>query len=363
MNDLDQARSAINRIDKEMAALFEERMKAAEIIANFKKENGLSVKDNKREAELIAKNRSYIQDEIIESYYVQFLRKIIDLSCDYQTRCMTDLKVAYSGVEGAYAYIAAKRMFPTSQLIAYPNFQAAYKAAEVGEADCVVLPFENSYAGEVGPVMDLLFSGNLYVNQVLDLEIVHNLLAVKGADVSKIKTVVTHPQALEQCGEYIAKHGFETLSYSNTAAAAKFVKEKNDPTIAAIASDETADIFGLEILESRVNTSNSNTTRFGAFTTIQHRIAPAVNNSNERFILMFNIKNEPNSLAKTLDIIGAHRFNMISLRSRPMKDLNWSYYFYVECEGNVESDEGKSMLRALSAMCEKVKLVGSFYKA
>ena len=361
MNELETARNEISRIDKEMAALFEQRMHAAAVIAGYKKQHGLSVKDPAREKELIDRNRALIESADIESYYVQFLKKTIELSCEYQSKILNGMKVTYCGVEGAFAYIAAKRMFPEAELVPYSDFGDAYEAVERGEYDCVVLPLENSAAGEVGTVMDLLFSGSLYINQVLDLPIVHNLMANEGASLDGIKTVVSHPQALDQCGEYIRQHGFETLPYSNTALAAKHVKETGDPGLAAIASDDTSTLFGLKVLDKSINDVKNNTTRFAAFSRAQNRPSSPKKREDENFILVFTVRNEAGSLAQTLNIIGAHGFNMRSLRSRPMKELQWNYFFYIEAEGNIYNENGQDMLRELGAVCAKLRLVGTYY--
>ncbi len=361
MNELQEARNEISAVDAEMAKLFERRMRAAAVIADYKRKNGLSVKDEAREEELIKRNRSYIDSADIESYYVQFLRKTIDLSCEYQARLMEGMRVTYCGVEGAFAHIAAKKMFPGAELTAFSDFAGAYKAVERGEYDCVVLPLENSAAGEVGTVMDLIFSGDLFVNQVIDLSIVHNLLGAPGSAMDGIKTVISHQQALDQCGEYIRSHGFETQAFSNTALAAKYVKECGDRTVAAIASDETSDIFGLSVLDKVINDSKNNTTRFAALSRAQNRPAGSNRRAEENFILVFTVKNEAGALAQTLNIIGAHGFNMRNLRSRPMKDLQWSYFFYIEAEGNINTENGRDMLRELSAVCAKLKLVGTYY--
>lgn len=361
MNELQEARNEISAVDEEMARLFERRMRAAAVIADYKRRNGLSVKDPAREQELIKRNRSYIESEEIESYYVQFLRRTIDLSCEYQARLMEGMRVTYCGVEGAFAHIAAQKMFPGAQLFPFSDFADAYKAVERGEYDCVVLPLENSAAGEVGTVMDLIFSGELFVNQVVDLSIVHNLLGVPGAALDGVKTVISHQQALDQCGEYIRSHGFETRAFSNTALAAKFVKDSGDASVAAIASDETSDIFGLNILDRGINDSKINTTRFAALSRAQNRPAGKSSREEENFILVFTVKNEAGALAQTLNIIGSHGYNMRNLRSRPMKDLQWNYFFYIEAEGNVNTENGRDMLRELSAVCAKLKLVGTFY--
>lgn len=361
MNELDKARKDINEIDEEMARLFERRMQAGEAIARFKQEHGLSVKDPAREAQVIERGRERISDPVIEAYYVDFLKNNIELSCNYQERILNGMKVAYCGVEGAFAYIAARRMFPQARLVPYGDFKSAYNAVSKGDADCAVLPMENSYAGEVGTVTDLLFSGDLYVNQVLDLPVTHDLIALPEASAEDIKTVVSHPQALEQCAEYISKHDFKTQTYSNTALAAKLVKESGDKSVAAIASPETAEIFGLKVLESRINTDTKNTTRFAALSRTQNFPANVKKREDESFILVFTVRNEAGALAQTLNIIGIHGFNMRSLRSRPMKDLLWNYYFYIEAEGNINTENGRAMLQELSAICAKLKLVGTYY--
>ena len=361
MNELDVARKIISETDAKIAELFEKRMQAAELIAKYKKEHGLSILDISRERELIVKNAEYVSDPVIREYYVRFLKETMAISRDYQSRLNYGIKVAYSGVPGAFAYIAARRMFPEGELVSYPNFDEAYKAVENGEADTVVLPIENSFAGDVGTVMDLLFSGSLYVNQVIDIGIEHNLIACDGASLDTVRTVVSHEQALSQCAEYIKARGYETQVYPNTALAAKHVKELNDPSVAAVASDETASLYGLKILASKIHTSKTNTTRFAAFSRAQHTLDKGVAKTNQSFILVFTVRNEAGALAKTLDIIGAHGFNMRNLRSRPMKELMWSYYFFVEAEGNIDSRDGKDMLRELSATCDKLKLAGVFY--
>ena len=361
MSELDKIRENINNIDEQMAQLFEKRMEMSEQVAAFKKARGLSIRDAERERELIDRNRGSITDPAVASYYVQFLRGVLDLSCAYQSRLLSGMKVAYSGVEGAYGYLAARRMFPEARLIAYPDFAAAHRAVEVGEADSVVLPLENSYAGEVGAVMDLLFSGELYINQVLDMEIDHSLLGVENATVDTVRAVVSHPQALRQCDDYIRSRGLETESYSNTALAARRVREANDPALGAIASEEAAAIFGLQVLDRNINTAKNNTTRFAALSRTRNRPDATRKREDENFVLVFTVQNDAGSLAQTLNIIGAHGYNMRTLRSRPMKDLSWKYFFYVEAEGSINTTNGREMLQELSATCAKLRLVGSYY--
>ena len=227
-----------------------------------------------------------------------------------------------------------------------------------GDCDAVVLPLENSYAGEVGQVTDLMFSGPLYVNHILPLSVTHDLLAVEGATLETIQTVVSHPQALAQCEEFLRSHGYKQMTYANTALAAEYVAQLNDPTVAAIASAESAERFGLKPLAEGINQSQVNTTRFAVLTRSENRNVGKQHGAH--FILVFTVRNEAGSLAQALNVIGSFGFNMRTLRSRPMGELLWQYYFYIEAEGNIHSSDGENMLRRLAVYCDKVKCVGSF---
>lgn len=362
MSLLEEKRKEINQIDAEMAELFERRMKACYGVAEYKREHGLPVLDAAREAEVIAKGAERIEDAALREYYISFLKDVMKTSRAYQTRLLEGMRVVYSGVEGAFGHIAAKKAFPEAKHIeASSDFAEAYHGVEDGKYDCAVLPIENSYAGDVGDVMDLMFSGSLYVNQVIELEVNHNLLAKPGVSLDKIRCVVSHPQALEQCADYIKAHGWQTISYSNTALAAKYVAEQEDETVAAIASEETAEAFGLELIARRIHTARNNTTRFAVLSRTQNLPAPTERTGREHFMLMFTTKNEAGALVQPLNILGAHGFNMRNLRSRPMKELIWSYYFFVEAEGNISTQNGQDMLKELSAVCAQIKLVGTYH--
>ena len=360
MDNLNEYRNNITEIDAKMAALFEERMENCKKIAEYKQANGLSVRDKKREKELIAKNKDIIKDDDIRSYYVRFLESTIDISCAYQEMTMQGMKVAYGGNEGAFAHIAAKQLFPEARLISMHDFTEAYRSVESGENDLAVLPLENSQAGEVGTVMDLMFSGSLYVRQVFDLPVRHHLLVHKGTKREDIKTVISHPQALAQCGGYLRDLNVETIEAANTSEAAKRVADSNDKTVAAIASEETAKKYGLEILKTDIQDNGSNTTRFAVFSRSAGDNSIKSDASDENFIIMFTTKNEAGALARTLNIIGAHGYNMKSLMSRPLKSLAWNYYFFIEAEGNIHSQNGQYMMQELGALCAELKLVGSY---
>ena len=360
MNSLEKARKLINETDLQMARLFEERMGAVLEIAKYKKEHGLSVYDKKREDEILQIAPSRIENQEIAEYYVNFVRNTMELSKAYQERYMNGMRVAYCGTEGAFAHIAAMKLFPSATAVAYGSFADAYDAVVSGECDSAVLPVENSYNGEVGQVTDFMFSGSLFVNSMTELAVSHDLLVVPGTRIEDIKEVLSHPQALAQCSDYVREKGFSTQEYTNTALAARYVAEKGERSVAAIASKEAADIFGLEVLVQNINASRSNTTRFAVFS--RARSKHVQGEAGIHSILLFTVRNEAGALARAIDVIGKYGFNMRTLRSRPMKELLWQYYFYVEAEGDIDSDEGKAMMAELSQYCDRLKSCGTYIK-
>ncbi|HHT23970.1 MAG TPA: bifunctional chorismate mutase/prephenate dehydratase [Clostridiaceae bacterium] len=357
-NDLKQSRENINQVDRQMADLFEQRMKLAEGIAAYKQEHGLQVYDQEREEEMIRNNSDWIQDEVLKGYYADFLRQTMRISRSYQNRLLSGMKIGYSGIEGAYAHIAARKLFPTALKESYNGFKATYDAVVEGECDIAVLPLENSSAGEVGQVTDLLFSGPLFINATYELTITHDLIGLPGSKFEDIKTVISHPQALDQCTKFIKDNNLKQIATDNTATAAQYVAKQNDPCIAAIASKDSAELYGLETLAAGINTEKSNTTRFAILSASENRSIS--NNNDVHFALMFTVAHEAGSLARALNIIGAHGYNLRTLRSRPMPELMWQYYFYAEADGNIYTPDGQDMLEALQVCCNQVKMIGSF---
>ncbi|MBR3539044.1 MAG: bifunctional chorismate mutase/prephenate dehydratase [Eubacterium sp.] len=266
------------------------------------------------------------------------------------------MKIAYSGVRGAYAYIAAGKIFPEEERISCPSFGGVYEAVTEGKCEYGVLPIENSFAGDVAQVMDLLYFGGLYIAGIYEMPIIHHLLGIQGTELGKIQSVYSHPQALDQCCEYIRKKGFQQSAATNTAVAAKEVAEKKDPTLAAIASKETAELYGLKILDRHINEKDDNMTRF---VVISRKPEPLIER-REAFSLILTVKNEAGAFAKAITTIGQKGFNMRAIRSRPAKSLAWSYYFYIEGEGDLMTGEGRSMLRELQDNCEIIRVLGNY---
>lgn len=358
MEDLKNLRKEITEIDNEMADLFTRRMKLVAEVARYKQHKGLPVLDAKREEQVIAGGTARISDDELKPYYMNFLKETMKVSRSYQTKLLEGVKVAYCGTEGAFAHIAASHIFPKAKKIAYTSFKKAYESVQNGECDCAVLPVENSFAGYVDQVNDLMFSGPLFINGMYDLAVTHDLLGIEGATLKDVKTVVSHSQALSQCAEFIKENGFKEIEYSNTALAAQHVKEENDKSVAAIASAESAKLMGLEVLARSINDDRSNTTRFAVFSASDN--SATGNSGNSYFSLVFTARNEAGSLAEALNIIGKHGFNMRTLRSRPMRQLMWQYYFYVEAAGDIYSENGRQCVEEMKSCCDKIKIVGSY---
>lgn len=355
MDDLQTARSQINRIDAEMTKLFEERMQAVNTVAAYKKAHGLPVFDAVREKEVIEKNAALLSDASLSPYYRKFIMEAMRVSRQYQSSLLNEGTVGYQGIPGAYSHIALRALFPNRKEKAFGTFEEVFRAVQKGELACGVVPFENSYTGEVGETLDLLFQYHLHIISVYDLKIGHSLLAVKGAALRKIQRVYSHPQALAQCRGYLEANGFEAIPCLNTAIAAKQISEAGDPSLAAIASSQTAALYGLEVLASNISTSPENTTRFIV-------LSREASGNGNHFSLLFTLDHVAGRLAAVIQVIAKHGFNMECIRSKPIRSLPWQYYFYVELEGDISSDEGQALQKELAENCREVKFLGSYQK-
>lgn len=355
MDSQQTARKKIDDIDRRMAELFVERMRAVETLYEYKKEHGLPIRDEQRERAMLEHNAALVEDGVLKEYYIDYLQSVMSLSRAYQHRMQSGLRVAYSGVEGAFAHIAAGRIFPDAERVSYGDFKAAYDAVVQGECDLAVLPIENSYAGEVGQTIDLIFSGDLCISGIYELDIHQNLLGLPGASLQHIKKVMSHPQALSQCHDYIKMRDFATEESNNTALAAKTVADRQDLSLGAIASVETARIYGLKVLEASINKSGENTTRFAVLSK-----AMAKSTSHTSTVLMFTVKHEVGSLATAIGIIGRYGYNLTALRSRPMRRHSWQYYFYLEIDGTTDTECGRGMMDELQRVCDRLRIVGTF---
>lgn len=355
-SDITEARKNIDRIDREMAELFAERMQAAAVVAAYKEEHGLPVEDKAREAEMIARNTERLPPAY-RPYYRNFLVGTITESKRYQRLLVSGLRVAYSGVEGAFAHVATMRIFgEPGEKVACPDFATAYRSVESGACHCAVLPIENSYAGDVGQVMDLAWRGSLTISGIYDLPLSQCLLAKPGVTLAEVREVVSHPQALAQCQPYLRRQGWIQTTAVNTAVAARTVAAGERREVAVIAARETADLYGLQVLENDINEQKSNTTRFAVFSPAACEIKP----SDNHFVLLFSCKNQPGALGDAISVISRHDYNLKCLKSHPTGVENWAYYFYAEGEGNLGTEAGQTMRRELERVCNSVRVLGSF---
>ena len=355
-SDIAEARKNIDRIDRKMAELFAERMQAAAVVAAYKEEHGLPVEDKAREAEMIARNTERLPPAY-RPYYRNFLVGTITESKRYQRLLVSGLRVAYSGVEGAFAHVATMRIFgEPGEKVACPDFATAYRSVESGACHCAVLPIENSYAGDVGQVMDLAWRGSLTISGIYDLPLSQCLLAKPGVTLAEVREVVSHPQALAQCQPYLRRQGWIQTTAVNTAVAARTVAAGEQREVAVIAARETAELYGLQVLENDINEQKSNTTRFAVFSTAACEIKP----SDNHFVLLFSCKNQPGALGDAISVISRHDYNLKCLKSHPTGVENWAYYFYAEGEGNLGTEAGQTMRRELERVCNSVRVLGSF---
>ena len=355
-SDIAEARKNIDRIDREMAELFAERMQAAAVVAAYKEEHGLPVEDKAREAEMIARNTERLPPAY-RPYYRNFLVGTITESKRYQRLLVSGLRVAYSGVEGAFAHVATMRIFgEPGEKVACPDFATAYRSVESGACHCAVLPIENSYAGDVGQVMDLAWRGSLTISGIYDLPLSQCLLAKPGVTLAEVREVVSHPQALAQCQPYLRRQGWIQTTAVNTAVAARTVAAGERREVAVIAARETAELYSLQVLENDINEQKSNTTRFAVFSPAACEIKP----SDNHFVLLFSCKNQPGALGDAISVISRHDYNLKCLKSHPTGVENWAYYFYAEGEGNLGTEAGQTMRRELERVCNSVRVLGSF---
>lgn len=361
MDLLQQARAEIDTVDAEMAALFERRMRAVADVVRYKAETGKPVFDAAREAAVLDKNTARITDEALRPYYRAFLSEAMSISRAYQRARLGRDTAAYQGVPGAWSHIALRRLFPFARETACTTWGEVFDAVQNGDAQFGVLPFENSNAGDVSTVLDLLYTHpDIIIARMCDLPIRQDLLGVPGATLETVRTVISHPQALAQSNVFVQQHGFKTSTWGNTADAARHVAELNDPSVAAIASAETAGLYGLQILSAGINADGDNTTRFIVIE--RAAAAPAMTGEGQRLALLFTARHKPGQLAAALDQIGARGFNMECIKSRPLPHVPFEYYFYVQivCPAGSTGTGCQTLLDTLTSVCSTLRLLGAF---
>lgn len=352
-NKLETARTKINEIDAQMAVLFEQRIAAVADVVAYKCAHNLPVFDAEREQQVLTANLARLADTSLAPYYRRLLQSLMDITKDWERARLKQNTVAFAGAEGAFAWQAARGLFPDYRYQICEDFADVFTEVLEERAAFGVIPFENSYSGEVGEVFDLLFRHPCHINAIWDLPVCQNLLALPGATLADIREVVSHPQALSQCAPYLQAHNLQPRPHSNTALAAQLVATGGDKSVAAIASKDSAELYGLNILAEAINSSSANTTRFIV-------IGKDLPLTGSRFNLLFTVNHNAGQLARVMSLIGDMGFNMESIKSRPMKDLPWQYYFYVEIEGRLNDERTQELLTRLKTNCDTLKILGSY---
>lgn len=376
MTDLQECRKEIDRIDKELLRLFEERMQVCEAVAEYKITTGKQVLDPKREQEKLkavskaahgafnARGAQEMFQQIMaisrKRQYQLLTEHGVEEASDFQmvdALELTHANVVFQGVEGAYSYAAMHAYFG-EEIRSYhvKTWRDAMEEVAEGRADYAVLPIENSTAGIVADIYDLLTEYALYIvgEQIIPVE--HVLLGLPGSRIEEIQTVFSHPQGLAQCKKYLESHeNWKKAAAENTAGAAKKILENQDRTQAAIASRQAGDMFGLSVLEEQICDSGQNVTRF----IIVGREAVFVKNAG-KVSVCFEQPHETGSLYDMLSHIIYNGLNMTKIESRPIPGKNWEYRFFVDFEGNLKDGAVKNALRGLEAESRRMRILGNY---
>ena len=356
MNQLEEARKNINAIDQKMAKLFEQRMAEVAKVSEYKIAHGLPILDRGRENEVIVKNSSFVADETIRSYYVNFLQSNMDISRRYQQMLQKGLSVAYSGVEGAFANIAAKSIFPDANQVSFPDFRTAYDSVVNGECDCAVLPIENSSTGGITEVYDLLRQYDCHIVGEQCVKIEQNLLGCEGATLQSIKTVYSHPQGFKQSKDFFRDYPhMEQIPFFSTSKSAEEVAEKQDITLGAVAGKAAADLYNLKIIAPAINSNNNNYTRF----IIIAKRPEIIPNAN-KITLIVAVKHETGSLYKMLASFYHTGLNLMNLESRPMVGKSWEYFFFIDVTGNLSDPLVADVIDEVRSKSTYVKILGNY---
>ncbi|MBE5875150.1 MAG: prephenate dehydratase [Lachnospiraceae bacterium] len=373
--DLLELRGQLDTIDAEIVKLYEERMEICAKVAEYKIGVGKKVFDKVREQEKLTKVKSLTHNEFNSHGIEELFEQIMSMSRKLQYQLLEasgsqgrlpfigveelpvkKARVVFQGADGAYSQAAMMQYFGDQiASIHVDTFRDAMSAIDEGSADFAVLPIENSTAGIVSEIYDLLVEFENYIVGEQIIKIEHCLLGVPGADISDIKTVYSHPQSLMQSAKYLSDHDWRQISMQNNAFAAKKVAEEKDITQAAIASEHAAKIYGLEVLKKGVNQSGSNSTRFIIVTNQK-----IFKKDAGKISICFELPHESGSLYHMLSHFIYNNLSLTKIESRPIEDRNWEYRFFIDFEGNLSDSAVKNALRGLREEARNMKILGNY---
>lgn len=376
MKDLLEIREEIDGIDQKIVELYKERMKLTSEVAVYKIATGKRVLDRERELSKLNTLEAFAEDDFSKHGIRALFEQIMATSRRKQYQLLTEngkgeeldfteikeipkeqIRVVYQGVEGAYAHLALATYFGAqTDRFHVETWRDAMEAIKNGDADYAVLPFENSSAGIIAENYDLLKEYGFYIIGEQKIQVNHCLLGVEQADLSKIKTVYSHPQALAQCSKMLEAHReWEQIPLKNTAVAAKKVKDDADPTQAAIASSLTSELYDLHILSQSVQNNSTNETRFIIVTKKNEYISGA-----GKISICVQLKHESGALYHALSHFIYNGLNMTSIESRPIQGRNWEYQFFIDFDGNLKDAAVQNALRGLKEETLDLQIFGNY---
>ncbi len=380
MSELDTLRGEIDRIDREIVALFQKRMETTGKVGEFKKKNGLPVLDTGRERQVLAQKAALAKDENAKMDVVQLYECIMGISRRQQRRLVReeqgdpdydryasafrnprkpvkDPKVVYQGVPGAYSEVACMKFFGNGvHCTGLEQFEDTFLALKDGRADYAVVPIENSSTGAIRQICDLLTQYECYIVGETTVHISHCLMAPEGADFSTITHVYSHEQGLFQSEQFLNCHPeWEQVPVFDTAGAARYVAECGDVSKAAICSKRAAELYGLTILKEGVNHNANNTTRFVV-------VSPKVElrEGHDKISTLFHLPHRSGSLHEILTIFAVNGLNVVKLESRPLPGKSWEYLFFLEFGGSISQEGMDGILHELSQTAEEFRVLGNF---
>lgn len=373
--DLLELRGQIDEIDARIVELYEKRMDVCSRVAEYKISTGKKVFDRQREAEKLEKVKSLAHNEFNSRGIEELFEQIMSMSRKLQYRLLAEngsqgrlpfigvdeletekARVVFQGAEGSYSQAAMRKYFGDKvHSFHVDSFRDAMSAIDEGSADFAVLPIENSTAGIVSEIYDLLQEYENYIVGEQIIKIEHCLLGVPGAELSDIRTVYSHPQSLMQSAKFLGNHDWRQISMQNNAFAAQKVAEEQDRTQAAIAGEHAAEVYGLEVLQRGVNDCGCNSTRFIIVTNQK-----VFRKDAQKVSICFEVPHESGSLYHMLSHFIYNNLNMTKIESRPIEDRTWEYRFFIDFEGNLADGAVKNALRGLRDEARNMKILGNY---
>ena len=379
MSELEQLRGDIDAIDRQIVDLMKQRMETVAQVAEYKKANNIPVLDTGRERALLSKVGQEAGEELAD-YIQSMYRAIMAASRSYEngklgrgSKVYDGIKkareetpqlfpqrptVACQGIEGAYSQIACDRLFKAPSILYFQSFDHVFKAVESGMCQYGILPIENSTAGSVNAVYDLMIRHNFSIVRSARLKVSHNLLAKPGTKLEDIRDVYSHEQALHQCAGYLA--GLKNVAVhvvENTAVAARMVAQSDRSDVAALSSRLCAEQYDLEIVRDNVQDQDNNYTRFICISK-----KPEIYPGADRTSLMMTLPHKPGSLYNVLAKFYALNINLQKLESRPLPNREFEFMFYFDVEASVYAPEMEKLFRDLEAESEQLRYLGTYHE-